>query len=128
MKTDFLTRFKGRTSALNKREGVTGIIKANSNPIDKTPQHLSFSSYFAKIHENQFSDLDKRPSYSHDVTPTNNYPQIYTNIEAFPRRKLSQASPLKQNTAKSHFVPQKSSLVNMEDFEFVAIPKRWLRN
>lgn len=51
MKVDFLTRFQGRTSTMNKREGVTGIIKANSNPIEKAPQHLSFSSYLARAAE-----------------------------------------------------------------------------
>lgn len=33
MKVDFLTRFKGRTSTMNKSEGITGIIKASGTPI-----------------------------------------------------------------------------------------------
>lgn len=47
MQVDFLTRFKGRTSTMNKREGVTGIIRANATPIDKMPPSYTFSSYIA---------------------------------------------------------------------------------
>lgn len=47
MKVDFLTRFKGRTSTMNKREGVTGIIKAECTPIEKMPASYTFSSYIA---------------------------------------------------------------------------------
>lgn len=47
MKVDFLTRFKGRTSTMNKREGVTGIIKSNGTPIEKMPASYTFSSYIS---------------------------------------------------------------------------------
>lgn len=36
MKADFLSRFKGRTSTMSK-EGVTGIVKGSSTPIEKMP-------------------------------------------------------------------------------------------
>lgn len=47
MKVDFLTRFKGKTATVNKKEGVTGVIKNSATPIEKLSANYTFSSYLA---------------------------------------------------------------------------------
>ncbi|CAD8150831.1 unnamed protein product [Paramecium octaurelia] len=142
MKVDFLTRFKGRTSTMNKREGVTGIIKSNGTPIEKMPASYTFSSYISNQHAYNYSDVEKHSQQSNDVTPTSKDPQVITNIKTFNKnRKLSHASPLKpgtnmSNMYRSQFVPDKemysfplskTGSVNLNDYELIAIPKSVLQ-
>ncbi|KAM3143315.1 hypothetical protein pb186bvf_004647 [Paramecium bursaria] len=139
MKVDFLTRFKGKTATVNKKEGVTGVIKNSATPIEKLSANYTFSSYLAQSAKQNL--FNSHISQSTDVTPTNG-PQIYTNIQ--PSRKFSQASqasPLKldsSNLIKSQFINNAkppmiplsktgSVSVNLDDFEFVAIPKRLIQ-
>lgn len=42
MNMDFLTYFKGRTSKLNKKEGLNGVLRSNCIPIEKVPISTSF--------------------------------------------------------------------------------------
>ncbi|CAD8190478.1 unnamed protein product [Paramecium octaurelia] len=137
---DFLTRFKGRTQTMNKKEGVTGIIKSNGNPIEKLPTFQSLSSLLATTASNTISDSEKQSLYSNDFTPKSKDPKIITNISAFHNRKSSLASPptpsSNLNMSKSQIdlnSNQKQTLsktgqtnFNLNDYQLIIIPKEAL--
>ncbi|CAD8109811.1 unnamed protein product [Paramecium sonneborni] len=137
---DFLTRFKGRTQTMNKKEGVTGIIKSNGNPIEKLPTFQSFSSLLATTASYTISDSEKQSLYSSDFTPKSKDPKIITNISAFHNRKSSLASPpttssnlnmsksqIELNNNQQHSLSKTGSTnFNLNDYQLIIIPKEAL--
>ncbi|CAD8184182.1 unnamed protein product [Paramecium pentaurelia] len=136
---DFLTRFKGRTQTMNK-EGITGIIKSNSNPIEKLHAFQSCSSLLTTTATHTISDSEKQSIYSNDFTPKSKDPKIITNISAFHNRKSSLASPptlsSNLNMSRSQIElnhNQKQTLsktgstnFNLNDYQLIIIPKEAL--
>ncbi|CAK65817.1 unnamed protein product (macronuclear) [Paramecium tetraurelia] len=143
MKVDFLTRFKGRTSTMNKREGVIGIIKSNGTPIEKMPASYTFSSYISNQNAYNYSDIEKHSQPSNDVTPTSKDPvghYQHQNIQQ--KQKIITCLSIEtwnqyvQTMYRSQFVPDKemyqfplskTGSVNLNDYELIAIPKSVLQ-